>query len=68
VKQLIEGTRAVTRREFDARLKIDSRDELGQLAEDFNLIAETLESFEHQRRQWLSDVSHELETPPMVLP
>ena len=53
VKQLTEGTRAVARSEFDARLKIESRDELGQLAEDFNQMAETLESFEHQRRQWL---------------
>ncbi|MGA0441420.1 MAG: ATP-binding protein [bacterium] len=67
VKQLTEGTRAVARREFDARLKIESRDELGQLAEDFNQMAETLESFEHQRRQWLSDVSHELGTPLSVL-
>ena len=52
---------------FDARLKIESRDELGQLAEDFNQMAETLESFEHQRRQWLSDISHELGTPLSVL-
>ena len=63
VKQLTEGTRAVARRKFDARLEIESRDELGQLAEDFNQMAETLESFEHQRRQWLSDISHELGTP-----
>ena len=67
VKQLTEGTRAVARREFDARLEIESRDELGQLAEDFNQMAETLESFEHQRRQWLSEVSHELGTPLSVL-
>tara|TARA_Y100001978_G_C23337191_1_gene265714 strand:- start:149 stop:376 length:228 start_codon:yes stop_codon:yes gene_type:complete len=32
VKQLTEGTRVVARREFYARLKIESRDELGQLA------------------------------------
>ena len=30
-------------------------------------MAETLESFEHRRRQWLSDVSHELGTPLSVL-
>ena len=63
MKQLTEGTRALARREFDARLEIESRDELGQLAEDFNQMAETLKSFEDQRRQWLSDVSHELGTP-----
>ena len=41
VKQLTEGTRAVARKEFDARLKIESRDELGQLAEDFNQMVGT---------------------------
>ena len=30
-------------------------------------MADPLESFEHQRRQWLSDVSHELGTPLSVL-
>ena len=67
VKQLTEGTRALARRKFDNHLEIESRDELGQLAEDFNQMAETLESFEHQRRQWLSDVSQELGTPLSVL-
>ena len=67
VKKLTEGTRALARREFEARVEIESRDELGQLAEDFNHMAETLESFENQRRQWLSDISHELGTPLSVL-
>jgi two-component system sensor histidine kinase BaeS len=67
VKKLTEGTQALARREFEARVEIESRDELGQLAEDFNHMAETLESFENQRRQWLSDISHELGTPLSVL-
>ena len=57
----------MARREFEVRVEIESRDELGQLEEDFNHMAKTLESFENQRRQWLSDISHELGTPLSVL-
>ena len=58
VKKLTEGTQALARRDFEARVDIESQDELGQLAQNFNHMAETLESFKNQRRQWLSDISH----------
>lgn len=38
-------------------------DELGQLAQDFNRMAENLEHTEVLRRQLIGDVSHELRTP-----
>lgn len=38
-------------------------DELGQLARDFNRMAENLENTEALRRQLIGDVSHELRTP-----
>ncbi len=38
-------------------------DELGQLALDFNRMAENLEQVEALRRQLIGDVSHELRTP-----
>jgi histidine kinase len=38
-------------------------DELGQLAQDFNRMAENLELTEVLRRQLIGDVSHELRTP-----
>ena len=52
---------------FDTRLAVGPSDELGQLTEDFNFLAQTLEKNEQGRRQWLADISHELRTPLAVL-
>ncbi len=67
VHKLTLGTRAISGRQFDTRVDIQSQDEFGQLATDFNKMAETLDSFEKQRQQWISDISHELGTPLSVL-
>ena len=67
IKALVSGTRALTGGEFSKRLVVDSKDELGQLAKDFNNLAATLESNEHSRKQWIADISHELRTPLTVL-
>jgi two-component system, OmpR family, sensor histidine kinase BaeS len=67
IRKLIEGTRALSRREFETRVTIASHDELGQLASDFNNLAQTLDRYERMRKQWLSDISHELRTPLSIL-
>ena len=53
---------------FDQRVKVpgrnpDQADELAQLAQAFNQMAERLENTERMRSQLLGDVSHELRTP-----
>ena len=67
VKELTVGTRALTSFKFDTRIDVHSKDELGQLAADFNVMAKTLEHSEQMRRQWLTDISHELRTPLSIL-
>jgi two-component system sensor histidine kinase BaeS len=67
VKQLTDGTQAMTSRNFATRIKVHTTDELGQLAADFNRMAQTLEGFERIRRQWISDIAHELRTPLSIL-
>lgn len=67
VKLLTQGTRAIANRRFDTRINIKVRDELGRLAADFNSMAETLEKFEEHRKQWITDISHELGTPLSIL-
>jgi two-component system, OmpR family, sensor histidine kinase BaeS len=67
VKELAQATRALTSRRFDVRLKIRAQDEFGQLAADFNTMAQALERYEQMQQQWLADVSHELRTPLAVL-
>jgi two-component system sensor histidine kinase BaeS len=67
VQKLTAGTQAVMSRRFDTRIEVKSKDELGQLAADFNAMAQTLENYERMRRQWISDIAHELRTPLSIL-
>ena len=49
--------------EVDKRVTIKSEDEIGQLAKSFNVMAESLEKVEMNRRDFISNVSHELRSP-----
>ena len=67
IRKLTTGTRALASREFDTRIEVQSGDELGQLAADFNAMAQTLAHYERLRQQWISDIAHELRTPLSIL-
>ena len=67
IKKLAEGTQALTARQFKTRIDVHTKDELGQLASGFNLMAQTLEKYEQMQTQWISDISHELRTPLSIL-
>lgn len=67
IKRLLEGTNQLARGDFTARVPDVGRDELGQLAKDFNHLASTLEKNEQMRRDYMADISHELRTPLSVL-
>ena len=67
VKALADGTRALARFDFSARISAASRDELGCLARDFNAMADTIQSYEAMQKQWVLDISHELRTPLSIL-
>lgn len=61
------GAEALAEGRYDTRIPVETDDELGQLARDFNALAAALERTETQRRQWVADTSHELRTPLSVL-
>ncbi|MBN1636402.1 MAG: HAMP domain-containing protein [Deltaproteobacteria bacterium] len=67
IRQLTDGAHALASRKFETRIAVHSGDELGQLAQDFNRMAQTLERYETMRQQWISDISHELRTPIAIL-
>lgn len=67
VKEVVQGTRALARGDFETRLAQRSSDELGRLALDFNTLAEALQRNELLRRQGMADISHELRTPLALL-
>ncbi|AGP45570.1 Signal transduction histidine-protein kinase BaeS [Serratia plymuthica] len=67
VKRLVAGTHRLAAGDFSTRVTVDSQDELGRLAQDFNQLATSLEKNEQMRRAFMADVSHELRTPLAVL-
>lgn len=64
---LAVGTHRLSSGDYTARVRDSGRDELSQLANDFNQLANTLEQNEQVRKQWIADISHELRTPLAVL-
>ena len=48
---------------FDRRLDIKSNDEIGQLGDSFNYMAESLEKKEQERRLFIASVAHDLRSP-----
>jgi len=62
-ESLAQAARALSRGDFSQRVKVNSRDEFGELAIAFNAMAEDLERTERLRRNMVADVAHELRTP-----
>lgn len=61
------ATRGLTQGDYSIRLAEQGRDELASLAQDFNVLAATLEASREARTRWVSDIAHELRTPLAVL-
>ncbi|MHB0775825.1 ATP-binding protein [Halomonas sp. WWR20] len=66
-RSMAEATRRLTQGDYSVRLSEQGKDELSRLSQDFNLLAETLESNRRARQQWVADIAHELRTPLAVL-
>ncbi len=67
IGSLTAGARAISNGDYDTRISELRDDELGELAREFNNLAATLEKNRVARRQWVTDIAHELRTPLAVL-
>jgi len=61
--QMTAISRQISTGDFNGRVPEITADEVGQLARDFNQMAESLEKIESLRRSLMIDVAHELRTP-----
>jgi len=62
-----QAAREMASGNYGSRVAENRRDELGALAKDINVLAESLQAHESARRQWVADIAHELRTPLTVL-
>ncbi|MEG2421211.1 MAG: HAMP domain-containing sensor histidine kinase [Oscillospiraceae bacterium] len=63
VGTLLGAIRIVREGEYSHRVKLSGRDELAQMAGEFNRLTDRLQTTEEVRRRFVSDASHELKTP-----
>lgn len=67
VKKMRTAAQNIAKGNFSERIPITSADEIGQLAETFNSMTQSLEELESMRASFISDVSHELRTPMTII-
>jgi len=60
---VMQASQRIAEGHYNERVDTGGSDELGQLAQRFNQMAEKLHQIESMRRQLIGDVSHELRTP-----
>ena len=61
--RLLSAIRHVREGEYSHRVDVRGRDEMAQLADEFNELTDRLQTTEEARRRFVSDASHELKTP-----
>ncbi|MDH6133015.1 signal transduction histidine kinase [Kitasatospora sp. MAA4] len=67
LREMTVAARAMAGGDYSRRVKVASRDEVGELATTFNRMAADLEASDRHRRELVANVSHELRTPIAAL-
>ncbi len=67
IGRLAHASRRIASGRYAERVPVASDDEIGELAESFNMMAASLEATERRRLDLVGDVAHELRTPLATL-
>jgi two-component system sensor histidine kinase BaeS len=67
IRRLALASQRLAAGHYAERVPVQSSDELGELADSFNALANALEATERRRLQLIGDVAHELRTPAATL-
>jgi len=67
LQRIAQATHRLSGGDYNVRIPVASRDEIGRLSQDFNQLAQALSQNEQLRRSFMADLSHELRTPLAVL-
>ena len=63
LSELTDAAKSIAGGDFARRVSIDAKNELGELGETFNQMAESIEQLENMRSSFVANVSHDLRTP-----
>lgn len=67
INRVIKASELISSGQYNVRVPIKGNDELTNLSLHFNNMAEGLKNNEAIRRQWQTDISHELRTPIAII-
>ena len=67
IKLIMSGMHKLTQGDYQQKIDLKRKDELGELSRDFNELAVTLYENDSARKRWLANISHELRTPLAIL-
>lgn len=63
IKKLIKGSQAIGEGKLDTVIEVKSKDEIGELARQFNEMAVKLQELDQMKDDFISSVTHELRSP-----
>ncbi|WHY87493.1 ATP-binding protein [Neobacillus novalis] len=63
IVRVTHATKELAKGNFQIRLPIKSKDEIGELSKSFNFMVEELDKTEQMRKDFVANVSHELQSP-----
>lgn len=67
LRDLTEATVEIAKGRFGKQVKVRSKDEIGKLAESFNLMSFDLDQATKSRQQMTADIAHDLRSPLSVI-
>jgi signal transduction histidine kinase len=63
IQKLRDGARDIGNGNLSLRIDIPSKDEMGELAREFNVMAQKLQELDQLKQDFVSNVTHELRSP-----
>ena len=63
LREISNAAKSFAKGKFDVRVPVHGSDEVAELAETFNNMAESLNNYDSMRNTFMSDVSHDLRSP-----
>lgn len=63
IQKLSQATKKLAEGEYEIQLDISRRDEIGELAANFAQMTESLKQLDDMRQEFVSNVSHEIQSP-----
>lgn len=67
LRELAHRARGIAAGDYAARIGSARSDEIGELAQDFDAMAQALQRNRDARQRWTAEISHELRTPIAVM-